>query len=98
MPTPVKIVAILTARSGKAEQLKVLALAMAVASRAEPGNLRWDVWEDREQSGRFVFDELYVDGEAVAAHRDTPHFKDYLARINDLAERTALALDPVDVG
>jgi hypothetical protein len=38
-----------------------------------------------------------VDDSAVAAHRDTPHYKDYLLRIGDLAERTALVLTPVAI-
>ncbi|MBP1841785.1 quinol monooxygenase YgiN [Rhizobium petrolearium] len=61
----------------------------------EPGNLRWDVWRDQAKAGRYVLDELYVDNAAVAEHRDTPHFKDYLSKINDLAERNAFVLDPV---
>jgi quinol monooxygenase YgiN len=97
MPNPVKIVAILAARPGKTDELKALVSGMVAPSRAEPGNLRWDVWQDQAQAGRFVLDELYTDNAAVAAHRETPHFKDYLARINDLAERTALVLDPAEV-
>jgi len=93
-----KIVALLTARPGKLEALQTLLLGMASACRAEPGNLRWDVWRDQAEPNRFVLDELYVDDDAVAAHRQTEHFKAYLAVINDLAERTALVLDPADLG
>jgi quinol monooxygenase YgiN len=35
---------------------------------------------------------------AIAAHRETPHFKDYVSKIGDLAERSALILEPVLVG
>jgi quinol monooxygenase YgiN len=97
MPNPVKIVAILTARAGKAQALQALLAGMVAPSRAEPGNLRWDIWQDQADAARFVLDELYVDNAAVAAHRQTPHFQDYFARINDLAERTALVADPVEV-
>ncbi len=97
MSNPVKIVAILTARAGKVEALRALLAGMVVPSRAEPGNLRWDIWQDQADAARFVLDELYVDNAAVAAHRQTPHFQDYFARINDLAERTALVADPVEV-
>ncbi len=69
-----------------------------VASRAETGNLRWDVWRDQADPTRFVLDELYIDNAAVAAHRASPHFAAYLARIGDLAERTAWVVDPVDLG
>ncbi len=98
MPNQVKIMAVLTARPGKAEALEALLTGMAPACRAEPGNLRWDIWRDQGEAGRFVLDELYTGNAAVAAHRDTPHFKAYIARIGDLAERMALILDPLRIG
>lgn len=93
-----KITAILTARPGKADELKALLLGMVPSCRAEPGNLRWDIWQDQSDPSRFVLDELYIDNTAVAAHRETPHFKNYLSKINDLAERTSMVLAPVQVG
>lgn len=93
----VKITASLTARPNQAEALRALLLGMAPHSRAEPGNLRWDVWRDQSHPERYVLDELYVDGGAVSAHRETPHYKDHLARIGDLAERSALVLIPLEV-
>lgn len=97
MSAHVKIVALLTARPGKAGELEALLSGMLAPARAEPGNLRWDIWRDRAAAGHFVLDELYKDAAAVAAHRETPHFLAYLARIGDLAERTALTLEPVQV-
>lgn len=97
MPQPVKITAILSALPGRADDLRALLLAMAPDCRAEPGNLRWDVWRDHATPGRYVLDELYADAAAVAAHRETPHYQNYLARVGDLAERSAHVLNPVDV-
>lgn len=97
MSTHIKIMAILTARPRKAVPLKLLLESMAPPSRAEPGNLRWDVWQDLANPGRFVLDELYKDEAAAAAHRETPHFKNYLAQVNDLAERIAATLSPAMV-
>jgi len=96
MTAHVKIVAILTARPGKADALRALLRGLVPHCRAEPGNLRWDVWQDQSQAGRYVLDELYRDDDAVAAHRETRHFKYYLAGIHDLADRDALILDPVE--
>lgn len=98
MTNQVKIMAVLTARPGKAEDLRALLAGMAPACRAEAGNLRWDIWQVQGEEGRFVLDELYTGNAAVAAHRDTPHYKGYLGRIGDLAERMALLLDPVQLG
>jgi quinol monooxygenase YgiN len=97
MTDTVKIVAILDARAGKTDALRALLDRMIEASRAEPGNLRYDLWGDPAQPGRFVLDELYVDRAAVDAHRATPHFQAYLAAIADLADRSAHVLNAVAV-
>jgi len=97
MAAPVKLIGIFTARPGKAEELRALLDGMVTKSRQEPGNLRYDLWEDQAESGLFVTDELYVDNRAITAHHETPHYRNYLARINDLAERTALMLNPIGV-
>jgi quinol monooxygenase YgiN len=97
MSLQVKTVAMLTAHAGKAAELRQLLDAMLAPSRAEPGNLRYDLWQDRDDPARFVLDELYVDADAVAAHRATPHFQAYASKISDLAERTAILLTPVAI-
>lgn len=97
MPDPVKIMAILTARPGKLEALRALLDGMVAPSRAEPGNLRWDIWREKGDDGRFALDELYADQAAAAAHRETPHFRHYADAIGELAERTPLTLDPIAV-
>lgn len=92
-----KIVAVLTAKPGNEPALEALLRGMVAPSREEPGNLRWDIWQDAAQPGRFVLDELYKDESAVAAHRATPHFQHYLAVVDSLAERQAHVVRPVVV-
>ena len=87
--SPAKITAILVARPGKSAELGALLVGMAPHSRAEPGNLHWD---------RYVLDELYRDVAAVEAHRASPHYQAYLAKIPELADRTAVVLEAVEVG
>jgi quinol monooxygenase YgiN len=93
----VKVMAILTARPGKAAELRALLDGMVTPSRSEPGNLRYDLWQDPADPSRLVLDELYVDADAVTAHRATAHFQNYLSAISTLAERTAFTLDPAAV-
>jgi quinol monooxygenase YgiN len=95
--SPAKITAILTAHPGKADELRVLLVGMAPHCRAEPGNLRWDIWRDPTHEGRFVLDELYRDAAAVQAHRDSPHYKDYLAKVPNLADRMAFVVEALEV-
>jgi quinol monooxygenase YgiN len=97
MTNHVKSVAILSARPGKVAELRALLDGMTTPSRSEPGNLRYDLWQDQTDPIRFVLDELYVDSDAVVAHRTSAHFQNYLAAIADLAERTAVTLDPASV-
>jgi len=97
MPAQVKVVALLAARPGRAEALRALLFGMAPHARAEPGNLRWDIWQDRSEPDRFVLDELYKSRAAVEAHRETVHYKNYQMNINELAVRTVVVLDPAEV-
>ncbi len=97
MTNQVKTVATLTAKAGQAAALRALLESLIGPSRAEPGNLRYDLWQDQADPARFVLDELYVDAAAVASHRETLHFKAYLAQIGDLADRSALLLDPLNI-
>jgi quinol monooxygenase YgiN len=97
MNDAVRIMAMLTARPGKAAALRALLDGMIAPSRAETGNLRYDLWVDRATPDRLVLDELYTDQEAVDAHRATRHFQNYLSQIDELAERIVLTLGPVAV-
>lgn len=97
MTSHIKIIALLTARAGKADALRALLDSMIEPSRSEAGNLRYDLWADQAVPGRFVLDELYENADAVAAHRASPHFQTYLASINDFAERSAFTLDALAV-
>lgn len=92
-----KIVAVLTARPGRGADLEQLMRGMVAASRQEPGNLRYDLWRDEENADRLIVDELYRDAAAIAAHRASPHFQDYQAKIADLADRSVLVAGAVDV-
>jgi quinol monooxygenase YgiN len=89
-----KITAILVAKPGKAADLEALLRGMVEPCRAEAGNLRWDIWQDRDDPARFVLDELYVDDAAIAAHRASAHFLSYAAKVGDLADRTPIISKP----
>jgi len=97
MESKIKITAILTPQPGRDAGLRALLFDMAPHCRAEPGNFCWDIWQEQGSGGRIVLDEFYQDDAAVAAHRDTPHYKNYVARINDLADRIAVVLEPAQV-
>jgi autoinducer 2-degrading protein len=47
----------------------------AVASRNEPGIVRFDVLSDRADPSHVVLVEIYRDEAAAAAHKDTAHYQ-----------------------
>ena len=40
----------------------------------EPGNLRFDILQDAQIPSKFILYEAYVSEQAVAAHKETPHY------------------------
>jgi (4S)-4-hydroxy-5-phosphonooxypentane-2,3-dione isomerase len=51
------------------------------SEKDEPGCLRFDVIQDRDDINRFYFYEVYRDEAALEAHRQTPHFKLYAEKV-----------------
>jgi len=66
-----------------AEFLEVVRYDAEHSERDEPGCLRFDVIQDRGDANRFYFYEVYRDEAALAAHRETPHFKYYAEKTKD---------------
>jgi autoinducer 2-degrading protein len=50
-------------------------LANSSASQKEPGNLRFDVLQSKDDPCHFLLYEAYETLEAVAAHKETAHYK-----------------------
>jgi len=44
------------------------------ASIQEPGNLRFDVLQDKEDLTKFLLYEAYVNEESAVAHKNTAHY------------------------
>ena len=67
-------------RPGRREEfLAGMAANAKAAVRDEPGCLRFDVCSVDGDENRFVLYELYADAEAFAAHRASPHFREWRA-------------------
>ena len=83
------IVAYLTAKPGKEAQFQEQMTAQAKRCLAnEPGCLQFDVVQDPKAPARFVMLEVYKDDEAIKAHQESQHFKDFRPVIQELvAER-----------
>ncbi|HUD39534.1 MAG TPA: putative quinol monooxygenase [Streptosporangiaceae bacterium] len=61
------------------EDLVATVLAKHVAAtRLEPGCLRFIAYRSRTSPRQFLLYEQYTDEEALASHRETPHFREYI--------------------
>lgn len=82
---PVKVVAFVTAKPRADAAFIAAARICVAASRAEPGVLHYELWREQAGEHRFIFNELYVDDDAVAAHRASDHFKAFALAVRFLA-------------
>ncbi|MDD2159089.1 MULTISPECIES: putative quinol monooxygenase [Pseudomonas] len=74
MNQSLRVVAVLTAKAGKEQQVEQVLRACVQPSRAEDGCLSYDLNRCIEQAGRFVFVERWASHEAIALHRQMPHY------------------------
>jgi autoinducer 2-degrading protein len=61
-------------RPGRTADFLAATLVNARASLGEPGVLRFDVIQDDDDPGHVVLAEVYRDADAVAAHKQEPHY------------------------
>ena len=74
MSQAIRVVAILTAKAGKESQVEQILRACVQPSRTEDGCLSYVLNRCIEQAGRFVFVERWASHEAIARHRQMPHY------------------------
>lgn len=65
----------------RAEYLEAVRHDAEHSEKDEPGCLRFDVSQDKDDSNRFYYYEVYKDEAALEAHRQTPHFKLYAEKV-----------------
>jgi quinol monooxygenase YgiN len=78
------------AREGADDQMAEVLGTTARATRAEPANLRFDVYRSVEDARDFTLVEHYVDAAGLDAHRQTPHFARAMSVLPDLIEERNL--------
>jgi quinol monooxygenase YgiN len=70
----VQLVARHTMKPGTEDEVLALLDQITDAVRAEPGNIAFDAYRDLREPRTYVLLERYASPEALAAHRETPHF------------------------
>ena len=79
-------IAVLKAKAGKEQALKLGLLALVEPTRQEPGNLDYVLFELRDARGTFYMREAFKDQAALDAHFAMPYFKRFAAAADDLLE------------
>jgi quinol monooxygenase YgiN len=74
----VQLIARHTIAAGNEDQVYGLIDKLVAAARTEPGNVAFDVYRKSDDSRSYVLLERYASRDALAAHRDAQHFKDYV--------------------
>jgi quinol monooxygenase YgiN len=104
MPTTLLVVHVhVHVQPGREEDFKRATIANATASRAEPGVARFDVLQDRDDPRRFVLVEIYRGAAAVAAHKETAHYRTWRDTVADMmaearSSRKYVNVSPEDDG
>jgi len=62
------------------------ALANRAGSIREPGNLRFEMFRNSENSCEFLFAEKYDSLESVTLHRQTPHFQAFFKVLEEVQQ------------
>ena len=77
----IKIVAILAVKPAHRAELLAVFRDLVAKSRAEAGNLRYDLHQDLQNENRFVFVETWQDQAAVDSHNASSHFQGFVRAI-----------------
>jgi quinol monooxygenase YgiN len=85
-------------RAGEEDKVALALREMVTPTRAEPGNLDYQVFRDPQQPSLFVLFEKYTDEAAFDAHRATSHFGTWLAGQVLPALENRIRLDLVPFG
>eukprot|EP00616_Rhizochromulina_sp_CCMP1243_P019752 CAMPEP_0118985726 /NCGR_PEP_ID=MMETSP1173-20130426/40651_1 /TAXON_ID=1034831 /ORGANISM="Rhizochromulina marina cf, Strain CCMP1243" /LENGTH=134 /DNA_ID=CAMNT_0006936465 /DNA_START=1 /DNA_END=405 /DNA_ORIENTATION=- len=74
-PAPVALVVHLEIAQDRVDKFKDVMTYDAAESRKEAGCLRFDLLQDQENANKFVLYEAYEGEDAIAFHKNTPHYK-----------------------
>jgi quinol monooxygenase YgiN len=91
------VIARYRARAGEEDRVEAALGQMAGPTRAEPGNLDYQVFRDPAEPAVFMLFERYTGADAFEAHRESAHFGTWLSGqvLPALAERTRFDLVPL---
>ena len=88
----IKIVAIRAVNPAHRAELLAVFRDLVAKSRAEAGNLRYDLHQDLQNENRFVFVETWQDQAAVDSHNASGHFQGFVQAIDGKTDSVEIVL------
>ena len=79
------LVARLKVRDDAVEDAKRAALAIVADSRAEEGNINYDIHQAIDDPTVFIWHETWADKAAIDEHFEKPFFKDFFDKVEKFA-------------
>ena len=80
----VKVVAKITAKRDKVEDLKSILLGVVGPTRTEKGCVSYQLWQNKTDESDFVFVEEWTSDAAIDNHMTTSHVQDALSKIESM--------------
>ena len=84
------ILANVFAKNDMIELVKTELIKLIAATRAETGCINYNLHQDNDNQTHFMLYENWQNREALLAHMNTPHFKQYLVATEDAVESFTL--------
>ena len=81
-----RVVAHLRAQEGRGAELGEALKGLIEPTRAEPGNISYELLASLDDERDYTFVEEYQDGDALDAHMNTPHVAAALAAMPELVD------------
>lgn len=81
-----RVVAHLRAQEGKGAALGEALKGLIEPTRAEPGNISYELLASLDDERDYTFVEEYRDGDALDAHMNTPHVQAAIAAMPELVD------------
>ena len=95
--TELQVIARYTISAGQEDEVLALLATLIAAVREEPGNLDFTAYRQLGEDREVVLLERYASREALAAHRETAHFKEIvLGQIVPLLDSRVVELYDVE--
>jgi len=75
LPSPARVVVRMRAQEGALDSAKQALISMMSKTRKDPGVIGYDPYQEVTDPSAFMAYQIFKDAQAIAAHRETPHFK-----------------------